>query len=135
VESFFKALLAFMDDLTAEERETIQEGLTEEEKAVFDILTKPEPDLTEKEREQVKAVARFLLKTLKDEKLVLDWQKKEQARGAVRQVIELTLDRKLPEAYDEELFNVKCDALYRHVYDAYQGGGASIYAIAWERAT
>jgi type I restriction enzyme R subunit len=81
-------------------QETLREGLTEEEKALFDILTKPEPELTEKEREQVKAVARTLLQTLKDEKLVLDWTKKEQARGAVRQVIEVTLDRGLPDAYD-----------------------------------
>lgn len=62
------------EDLTEEERQTIREGLNEEGKAVFDILTKPEPELTEKERDQVKVVARTLLQTLKDEKFVLDWR-------------------------------------------------------------
>jgi len=87
IEAFFNALMRLAEDLSEEEQETIREGMTEEEKALFDILTKPEPELTEKEREQVKTVARSLLQTLKDEKLVLDWTKKEQARGAVRQVI------------------------------------------------
>lgn len=130
IEAFFKALIDLAEDLTAEEQETIREGLNEEEKAIFDILTKPEPELSEKERKQVKAVARSLLQTLKDEKLVLDWTKKEQARGAVRQAIEVALDRELPEAYDEGLFNQKCDTLYRHIFDAYQSGREGIYAAA-----
>jgi hypothetical protein len=109
-------------DLSEEEQEAVREGLSEEEKAVFDILTKPEPELTPKEREQVKAVARSLIVTLKREKLVLDWTKKEQAKGAVRQAIEVALDDGLPDAYDEDLFNLKCENLFRHVYDAYQGG-------------
>lgn len=130
IEAFFNALMRLAEDLSEEEQETIREGMTEEEKALFDILTKPEPELTEKEREQVKTVARSLLQTLKDEKLVLDWTKKEQARGAVRQVIEVTLDRGLPDAYDEETFYRKCDGLYRHVFDAYQRGPEGIYAAA-----
>jgi type I restriction enzyme R subunit len=130
IEAFFNALMRLAEEMSDEEQDTIREGLTEEEKALFDILTKPEPDLTDKEREQVKTVARSLLQTLKDEKLVLDWTKKEQARGAVRQVIEVTLDRGLPDAYDEETFYQKCDGLYRHVFDAYQGGPGGIYAAA-----
>ncbi|MBU3000018.1 type I restriction endonuclease subunit R [Roseovarius nubinhibens] len=130
IEAFFRALVKLAEDLSEEEQQTIREGLSEEEKAVFDILIKPEPELTEKEREQVKAVARSLLQTLKDEKLVLDWTKKEQGRGAVRQAIEVTLDRGLPEAYNEDLFNRKCDTLYRHIFDAYQSGHEGIYAAA-----
>lgn len=128
IEAFFNALMRLAEELSDAEQETIREGLTEEEKALFDILTKPEPELTGKEREQVKAVARSLLQTLKDEKLVLDWTKKEQARGAVRQVIEITLDHGLPDAYDEKTFYRKCDGLYRHVLDAYQRGPEGIYA-------
>jgi len=130
IEAFFDALMRLAEELSEEEQETIREGLNDEEKALFDILTKPEPELTEKEREQVKAVARSLLQTLKDEKLVLDWTKKEQARGAVRQVIEVTLDRGLPDAYDEETFYRKCDGLYRHVFDAYHNGPEGIYEAA-----
>ncbi|TKA94267.1 type I restriction endonuclease subunit R, partial [Cereibacter changlensis] len=130
IEAFFRALMAFAEDLSAEEQETIREGLTEEEKAIFDILTKPEPELTEKERQQVKSVARSLLGTLKREKLVLDWTTKEQARGAVRKAIELTLDAGLPDPYDEVVFNRKCDTLYRHIFEAYHTGPGGTYATA-----
>lgn len=130
IEAFFKALMKLAEDLTEEERETTREGLTEEEKAVFDILTKPEPELSEKERAQVKAIARELLERLKKDNLVLDWRNKPQTKGAVRQSIEIVLDGGLPDAYDEGIFNSKCDALYRHVFEAYQGGGQSIYAAA-----
>ena len=37
------------------------EGLSEEELAIFDLLTKPEPVLTDEEREEVKGVAKRLL--------------------------------------------------------------------------
>ncbi|WP_370159753.1 hypothetical protein, partial [Salipiger bermudensis] len=57
-----------------------------------------------------------------------DWTKKEQARGVVRQVIEIALDDGLPDAYDEDLFYSKCDGIYRHVFDAYQSGPQGVYA-------
>ena len=130
IEAFFRALIKLAEDLTEEERETAREGLSEEEKAVFDILTKPEPELSDKEKAQVKTVARSLLERLKKDNLVLDWRNKPQTKGAVRQSIEIVLDGGLPDVYDEDIFNTKCDALYRHVFEAYHGGGQSIYAAA-----
>ncbi|WP_298433379.1 type I restriction endonuclease subunit R [uncultured Jannaschia sp.] len=130
IEAFFRALIKLAEDLTDEERETAREGLSEEEKAVFDILTKPEPELSEKEKAQVKTVARSLLERLKKDNLVLDWRNKPQTKGAVRQSIEIVLDGGLPDVYDEDIFKTKCDALYRHVFEAYHGGGQSIYAAA-----
>ena len=130
IEAFFRALVQLAEDLSEEDQQAVREGLSEEEKALFDILTKPEPELTEKEREQVKAVARSLLQTLKDEKFVLDWRNKPRAKGAVQQAIEVVLDRGLPDAYDENLYNAKCANIYRHVFDAYHGGNESIYTAA-----
>jgi hypothetical protein len=34
----------------------------------------------------------------------------------------------LPEVYEEGIYKTKCDATYQHVYDAYYGGGDSLYA-------
>lgn len=130
VEAFFRALVQLAEDLTHEEQQTVREGLSEEEKALFDILTKPAPQLSEKEREQVKGVARSLLQTLKDERFVLDWRNKPRAKSAVMQAIEVVLDKGLPEAYDEGVYAVKCGTIYRHVFDAYSGNGESIYAAA-----
>lgn len=106
------------------------EQLTEEELALFDILIKPEPQLTEKDRSQVKKVVRELLVTLKKEKLVLDWRKRQQTRAAVLIAIQDTLDRELPRAYTPKIFEEKCVQVYQHIYDSYYGAGQSIYSRA-----
>ena len=105
------------------------EGLTEEELALFDILTKPDPQLSKKQEAEVKKVARDLLELLKGEKLVLDWRSRQQSRAAVRQSIEIVLD-KLPEVYEEDIYGKKCDLAYRHVFDSYYGAGESVYEAA-----
>jgi len=85
IESFFNGLKDFIVTLTVEEQRAIAEELTEEELAIFDILTKPEPVLTQAEEAEVKKVCRELLATLKREKLVLDWREKQQAKAGVMQ--------------------------------------------------
>ena len=128
VEEFFHRLMAFAKSLTEEEQRSVGEQLTEEELAVFDILTKPEMALSAAERNQVKKVARELLETLKQEKLVLDWRKRQQSRAQVRVSIETVLDNGLPPIYSPQIYQQKSEALYQHVYDSYFGLGQSIYA-------
>jgi type I restriction enzyme R subunit len=130
IETIFSELLQLTKDLNEEQQRAMREGLSEEELALFDILTKPEPELSDKEKERVKKICKSLLETLKTEKLVLDWRMKPQARGAVRQAIEAFLDEGLPKAYDEPIFNAKCHAAYMHVYDNYYGAGQSLYAAS-----
>jgi len=127
VEELFKELLEFAQRLNDEEQRHMAENLSEEELTVFDMLVRPDLKLTKKEREEVKRVARELLETLKQEKLVLDWRKRQQSRAAVRVVIGEILDR-LPVAYTRALFRQLCDAVYQHVYDSYWGPGRSVYA-------
>jgi len=127
VEQFFQQLLQFARELSEEQQRHVAEQLSEEELAVLDLLTRLEVRLSAAERGQVKRVARELLETLKREKLVLDWRKRQQSRAAVRLAIEEMLDR-LPEVYDEALYRSKCEAVYQHVYDAYYGAGDGVYA-------
>ena len=127
VENFFPRLLAFAQSLNQEEQRTIAEDLNEEELAVFDLLTRPDLKLGEREAAEVRRVAQELLETLKREKLMLDWSKRQQTRASVRLCIEQTLDR-LPPAYTPELYGEKCDAVYHHVFDSYFGEGRSVYA-------
>jgi type I restriction enzyme R subunit len=128
VETFFANLVAFAQGLDAEEQRAIAENLSEEELALFDLLTKPAVALTKSEARTVKAAAQELLRTLKAERLVLDWRKQQQARAAVKLAIENALDRSLPPVYTPELFRQKCEAVYLHVYDSYQDARRSIYA-------
>jgi type I restriction enzyme R subunit len=127
VESFFEQLVDFAQRLSEEDQRHIREGLSEEELALFDILTRPEMHLTAKEEQQVKQVARDLLTTLAEEKLVLDWQKRQQSRAAVRLTIEDILYDRLPERYTEDLCDQKRDDIYYHIYANYQGAGRSVY--------
>jgi len=130
VELMFDKLLAFAKELTEEEKRGMAEQLTEEELALFDILIKPEPQLTEKDKAQVKKAVRELLDTLKREKLVLDWRKRQQTRAAVLITIQDSLDRELPRAYTPEIFKRKCDLVYQHIYDCYYSAGQSVYSRA-----
>ena len=129
VEEFYTKLLSFAQNLSEEEQRGIAEKLTEEELALFDILTRPNVKLTRKERKQVKAVAKELLATLKAERLVLDWRKHQQTRAGVELKIQQKLDE-LPEVYDIGLYQKKCELVYQHVYDSYYGAGKSIYPTA-----
>ena len=54
LEEFFERLLKFVKELQEEEKRGVSEGLSEEELAVFDLITKPEMKLTKKEEGQVK---------------------------------------------------------------------------------
>jgi type I restriction enzyme R subunit len=129
VEGFFEKLLAFARELNQEEQRGVAEQLSEEELAVFDILTKPDLDMNDEDRKQVKLVARKLLQTLKEAKLVLDWRKKLRTRADVFSTVKTVLDD-LPRIYSVDLYQAKCDSVYWHVFDSYQGEGLSVYSIA-----
>lgn len=123
-EQFFEELKKFIDELDEEDRRGVREGLDEEELALFDLLCQ-DIELSEKEREQVKTIAQQLLVKLRDD-LVIDWRKKQQAKARVRDHIQEVLDS-LPDSYDTEKWNNVFDAVYQHVYQAYQGRGESVY--------
>lgn len=128
-EEMLKRLIGFIQSLNTEEQRGIGEQLTEEELAIFDLLTKPHIELTKSEKDKVKATAKELLTTLKAEKLVLDWRKRQQARAAVKITIEKLLDANLPQAYTPELYEQKTSSIYQHVYDSYYGAGKSAYGV------
>jgi type I restriction enzyme R subunit len=123
IEDLFKELVALSQTLSEEEQRHVREQLTEEELTVFDLLTRPGPDLSPEEREEVKKVARHLLASVRAA-LVLNWRQKAQARARVRLAIKDTLDDGLPRAYTPELFEAKCSTLFEHVFEHYGDGAA-----------
>jgi type I restriction enzyme R subunit len=50
IEEIFRELIALSNTLTEEQTRDVREHLTEEELTIFDILTRPGPDLTTEER-------------------------------------------------------------------------------------
>ncbi len=129
VDEWIEELIALAGELNEEEQRTVAEQLSEEELTVFDLLTRPKPELTESEKKQSKDVARKLLETLKNGKLVLDWRKQQQSRAVVKLSVREILDE-LPECYTREVYDQKCEAVYQHIFESYYGNGKSVYSIA-----
>jgi type I restriction enzyme, R subunit len=71
-------------------------------------------------------IAKDLLLSLKQEKLVLDWRKRQQSKASVEVTIRDMLDS-LPDGYSGELYDQMCQTVYQHVYESYAGAGVSIY--------
>jgi type I restriction enzyme R subunit len=126
LETLFDRLMSFTKRLSEEEKRGIAEQLTEEELVIFDLLTKPNMTLSKAEEREVKKVAKDLLETLKKEKLVLDWKKRQATRAAVRYTVETLLDQ-LPRVYTPEIYEQKCEQVYQHVFESYAGQASSIY--------
>lgn len=128
VEIFFAKLVAFTQELSAEDQRYLRLRLTEEELAVFDLLAQPGENLSEPDQEQLKTIVKSLLQVLYREKLVLDWRKKQQARANVELAIRAALQQLPAQKYPPRVVRERVQAVYQHVYDSYYGAGRSIYA-------
>jgi type I restriction enzyme, R subunit len=129
IEELFQELLNLSRNLNEEQERHLRENMTEEELVIFDILTRPAPELTTEERAEVKKVARELLERLK-ELLVLNWRQKAAARSKLRLAIEDKLDSGLPRVYTPELYHQKCSAVFEHVYESYPERNSGVYTVA-----
>lgn len=129
IEQLYDDLVNLTRSLSDEQRRHVRENMTEEELVIFDILTRPAPELSSEERTEVKKVARELLNRLK-ELLVLNWRQKSSARSQLKLAIEDLLDTGLPRAYDKPLYQQKCSALFEHVYESYPERDLSVYSSA-----
>ena len=130
VDQWFEQLIALAEELNVEEQRTIAEQLSEEQLAVFDLLTRPTLELTEAERDAVKAISKELLETLQRERLVLDWRQRQQSRAAVKVTVAEILEDLPLSRYTDDMYQQKCEVVYQHIYDCYYGNGNSIYGVA-----
>ena len=126
IEDLFEELLALGRALSEEQQRHVRENMSEEELVIFDILTRPAPELSTEERNEIKKVSHELLTRLK-ELLVLDWRQRSAARSQVRLAIEDVLDTGLPRAYTPEVYHTKCSAIFQHVYESYSERNAGTY--------
>lgn len=126
IDEYLRRLIALSRDLSEEEVRAATEDLTEEELAIFDLLTKPDPELTEDERDQVKSVAKRLLAHV-HEKLVLDWRRRAETAADMRVTIRNVLDELPADPYPRTVYDAKVQAVFDHVSTVYGDDGASVY--------
>ena len=83
IEETFRRLTELIEELDAEQRRAVEEGLSEDELALFDLLKKD--DLGKAARERVKQASRELLASIKAHLKELDrfWEK-EQTKAEVK---------------------------------------------------
>jgi type I restriction enzyme R subunit len=127
IDEYLRRLIELSKTLTEEEERAVREGMTDEELAIFDLLTQPDPVLTADERETVKVSAKKLLDRL-HEKLVQDWRRKVASTNDVNSTIRRVLDECLPETpYTVDIFHTKVQLVFDHVLTAYGDNGDSAY--------
>ena len=124
----FKEFLEFLKGLSEEEAETKREGLTEEQKAVFDIV-RSDKTLSPSESKLVKKICVELLEELKKEKLnVEQWSVKQTTSASVFKYVYDKLFDELPHpAYQTEDITTKTNLLFEHLKNQYLGRGVSVY--------
>ncbi|MGI9021549.1 MAG: HsdR family type I site-specific deoxyribonuclease [Solirubrobacterales bacterium] len=125
VDEMLRRLQSLSRDLSEEEERTVREGLSESELAVFDLLTQPDPELTDEQREEVKRVARDLMERIQD-RLVLDWRRKAETREAARGLVKDVLDE-LPVAYEPEIWARKAELVFNHIFASFHDDGGDVY--------
>ena len=116
IEETFRRLTELMEELDAEQNRAVEEGLSEDELALFDLMKKK--DLGKAERERVKQASRDLLASIKARLAELDrfWEK-EQTKADVKVLILDKVHASLPTPpfSPEEREAVAAD-VYTHVW-------------------
>ena len=116
IEETFRRLTELIEELDAEQRRAVEEGLGEDELALFDLLKKE--DLGKAARERVKQASRDLLASIKARLNELDrfWEK-EQTKAEVKVFIldEVFASLPTPPFTPEEKQAVAAD-VYTHVW-------------------
>lgn len=128
IKETFRKLVELVNSYTAEEAETKREGLTDEYKAIFDILRQGKT-LSDNEKKEVKKISVDLLDELKKEKLKVElWAEKTETSAAVYKFVNDSLFQVLPyPTYAETDIDLKTNLVYQHLKSQYYGGGRSVY--------
>ncbi|MBQ0001618.1 MAG: DUF3387 domain-containing protein [Clostridiales bacterium] len=103
-EEVIKELLKAAQEVTTWLQQGQKLGLTQEELAFYDALTKPENIKDFYENDQLLALTRELTEMLRKNRTI-DWQKKETARASMRKMVKRLLKKYdyPPESYESAI--------------------------------
>ena len=106
-EEVIKELLKTAEEIRKLKEEGTKLGLTEEEQAFYDALTKPEHIKDFYENDELVAMTRELTEMLRKNRTI-DWQKKETARAGMRKMVKRLLKKYKypPEKYEDAIETV-----------------------------
>lgn len=120
-EEVIEEMLKLAKQITTAQKEGDQLGLTQEELAFYDALTKPEAIKDFYENDELIAITKELTDTLRKNKTI-DWQKRESARAKMRMLIKKLLKKHKypPEGMEDAVQTVmtQCELWTDNVMDA-----------------
>ena len=120
-EEVIQELLHLARDIAAATAEGEQLGLTAEELAFYDAITKPQAIKDFYEHEELIAITKELTDLLRKNRTI-DWQKKESARAGMRRLVKRLLRKHHypPEGMDDAILTVmsQCEMWTDNVMDA-----------------
>ena len=122
IEETFRRLTELVDELDEEQRRAVEEGLSEDELALFDLLKKD--NLAKTERERVKQASRDLLASIKARLSELDrfWEK-EQTKADVKVFILDEIYANLPTPpFTPEEKTAAANDIYEHIWQQATSG-------------
>ena len=130
VEQTFAALIALAGNLDAEQQKTVDEGLTPEERAIFDMLKREK--LSNKDREKLKQASQSLLASIRELLAPMDhWTRNAQTQAEVETSILDWLFETLPRPpFNEDETNALAGRLYEHVWQQSEAGLMTVEADA-----
>ena len=116
IENTFEALIQLVKELTEEESRYIREGFTtDDELAIFDLLTKGNPNKADIKK--VKATATEMYTKITEAISRMDhWTDKDETTAEIQNLIRDILWRELPESYDEQQIEVCRGEVFEYVY-------------------
>jgi len=128
IEETFAKLADLLATLSVEQRRAAEEGLTEDELAIFDLLKKDR--LTKKQRDTVKEASKHLLtKVLEVVATRHDWTAKEPTKAEVEVLIQTEVFTLLPDPpFDDNDKMALAERVYKHVFSQSEAGVFGIHA-------
>jgi type I restriction enzyme, R subunit len=123
VEETFARFVELVNSLDAEERRAVQEGLSEDELALFDLIFKQ--DISNADREKLRQASKSLLASLKVHlRPMRHWTRNAQTQADVRIFILDNLWQSVPRPpFSDQETQVVADRVYEYVWQRSAEGG------------
>lgn len=122
IEETFARLVDLVNNLDIEQRRAAQEGLSEDELALFDLIVKE--NISKADREKVKQASQSLLNSLRELVEPLErWTKKEQTQAEVETFILDQLFNSLPTPpFTVSEKEAVAEKVYQHIWEQSESG-------------
>ncbi len=129
VEQTFAQLIELARGLDAEQKRAAEEGLTDDELAMFDLLFKE--SITRADRERLKQASRSLLTSLRTVLAQMrDWTQNTSTQAEVKIAILDSLWQTMPRPpFTEDETQARADRIYEYVWQRSTSEGPGAFAV------